>query len=133
MNITSLSEHFEINNITVILGWTPESSLYRYNVNVVPQPEVKWFQNDSTRAQLTIAYNVLYNVSVIATHLCGQNSVTAMIELYYGEYIYIYIYIYYDIRIVHLIQTWIYSVCRIHVVHILICFSCQMWKSSSSD
>ena len=87
MNITFLSEHFEIDNITVILEWTPESSLYRYNFSVVPQLEVEWFQNDNTRAHLTVVYNTLYNVSVIATHLCGQNSVTAMIELYYGEYI----------------------------------------------
>lgn len=38
----------------------------------------------STRVQVTIAYNTLYNLSIIGT-LCRQNT-TEVIKLHYGEW-----------------------------------------------
>ena len=83
VSLTYQSEQFENNCVKVILEWTQESSFYRYNFIVVPQLEL--MLGDTQTLHLTVPYNTPYNVSVIATHPCGENSVIAFIELYYGE------------------------------------------------
>ena len=86
MNVTLQSELLSRLNVSVILEWTlpPESALYSYNISVVPQASQLNFYG-STRAQLTLSYNTLYNVSVVARHLCGNASVATSIQLYYGK------------------------------------------------
>ena len=86
------SENLERDGVIVILEWTQENnSYYSYNVSVIPYP-VSTLNPEGMRAQLNVSYNVRYNVSVVATPIinCGQgndNTVTASIELHYGEYI----------------------------------------------
>ena len=85
MNISTTSEQFGHDAVSVTLQWIPASfnSLYSYNVIVDPQVQLQF--NGSTRVQLTLSYNTLYNVSVVATHLCGQNTnnMITFVELYY--------------------------------------------------
>ena len=85
VNISSISELFESNHVTVTLKWTSESSVQSvaYNVSVVPQGAVKF--NGSTTAQLTLTYNTLYNVSILAAVQCGLNATTSIV-LKYGEF-----------------------------------------------
>ena len=86
LNITLRSEQFSSRNVTVVLDWTQENEivLYSYNIHVVPDVEVIF--SGSTRAQLILSYNTQYNVSVIATHLCGStSSVIASTELHYRK------------------------------------------------
>ena len=82
MNISTTSEQFGRDAVSVTLQWIPKS-LYSYNVIVNPQVQLQF--NGSTRVQLILSYNTLYNVSVVATHLCGQNAVNMInfVELYY--------------------------------------------------
>jgi hypothetical protein len=72
--------HFEIDDITVILEWDELNPLHSVNVSVTPEAQVNI---SSSTARLTMAYNVTYNVSVVISYLCGQNSVTVFTELYY--------------------------------------------------
>lgn len=80
------TELLGITNVTVILEWTQEDGVY-YNVSVVP-PTASVFTG-STSLHLTVSYNTSYNVSVVATSFCGQNSATTVIVLTqsYGEYV----------------------------------------------
>jgi hypothetical protein len=47
---------------------------------VTPEAQVNI---SSSTARLIMAYNVMYNVSVMVTNLCGQNSVTVFTEVYH--------------------------------------------------
>jgi hypothetical protein len=71
---------FEIDDVTVILEWDELNPLYSINVSVTPEAQV---DISSSTARLTLAYNVTYNVSVMISHLCEQNSVTVFTEAYY--------------------------------------------------
>ena len=85
VNVTLLSEDSSgIHNVTVVLEWIQESILYLYSITVVPQVELKFI--GSTRAQLILSYNILYNVSVVVTHLCGRMFVATFVELIYRKY-----------------------------------------------
>ena len=86
VNISVTSVEFEISAVAVILDWTiePMSSFYSYNVTVVPQLHA--VINGSThRVMLMVPYNFLYNVTVVADHLCGQSSIPTSTELYYNK------------------------------------------------
>lgn len=73
---------FQKTNVTVTLEWTQEF-LTSYNITkVIPQATVV-FVND-TSFQLTVPYNVPYNVSVTA-YLCGQKTSTDIELLYSGK------------------------------------------------
>ena len=80
----------------VILEWTLSNTLGRYqqlllpnvNVSVVPSPEMEMFMFiRSTNIQLTLSYNILYNVSVTQPGICEQPSQTASIKLNYSKQI----------------------------------------------
>jgi hypothetical protein len=71
---------FEKEDVTVILEWDELNPLHSVNVSVTPEAQVNI---SSSTARLTMAYNVTYNVSVMVSHLCGQNSVTIFTEVYY--------------------------------------------------
>jgi hypothetical protein len=71
---------FETDDVTVILEWDELNPLHSVNVSVTPEAQVNI---SSSTARLTMAYNMTYNVSVMISHLCGQNSVTVFTEVYY--------------------------------------------------
>ena len=73
---------FEKENVTVILQWDELNPLYSVNVSVTPETQVNI---SSSTARLAMAYNVTYNVSVVVSHLCEQNSVTIFTEAYYYD------------------------------------------------
>ena len=84
MNITKQQEVFEDSSVIVILDQTVGSPPYSYDVTVDPPP-VELMANRSMYTTV-LAYNTLYNVSVVATHPCGNtSSVVAFIELYYRK------------------------------------------------
>ena len=80
--------------VVVILEWTLSDTLGRYqqlllpnaSVSVVPSPEMEIFMFiRSTSIQVTLSYNILYNVSVTQPGICGQPSQTASIKLNYSK------------------------------------------------
>ena len=73
---------FEKENVTVILEWDELNPLHSVNVSVIPETQVNI---SSSTARLAMAYNVTYNVSVVVSHLCEQNSVTIFTEAYYYD------------------------------------------------
>ena len=80
MNITS---NLSSDSVTVNLDWTEEDEV-SYNVSVTPAP-LMIRQVCSTCVELTVPYNIVYNVSVLST-LCGRNTTATVVELIYGMY-----------------------------------------------
>ena len=74
---------FGIEVVTITLEWDP---LYFRSVNITVMPETQVGISSST-AHLTVAYNVMYNVSVMISHPCGQNNVADFSEEYYYPHI----------------------------------------------
>lgn len=72
---------FGSDGATVNLEWIQESGV-SYNVSVIPPVAVR--ATGSTSVQLTVGYNTLYNVSVIAKTHCDHT--TTVIGLIYGEF-----------------------------------------------
>ena len=75
----------ESSGVFVTLEWTldQDSFIYAHNVSVVPEVVELTF-NRSRGLQLMLSYNTLYNVTVVATHPCGQH-VESVVQLYYGK------------------------------------------------
>ena len=71
------TEEFEIDEVTVTLQWSNESS---YIVSV--SPYLPFMPSGIAGSLLRVSYNTLYNVSVLSIDPCGQNIV---FEIYYGE------------------------------------------------
>ena len=89
--IKFMTEEFGINEITIGLEWTstqdyrdPFHSLVSYDVNVEPNDDIIVVMVDTLRANLTVLYNIPYNVSVVAA-FCGQMNASDIAELMYGE------------------------------------------------
>ena len=76
----NISERFVTNSVTLCLEWSTKNGV-SYNVSVDPTRFVNYTGKDS--AQLTVSYNIMYNVSVVAS-LCGKNSATFSVQKY-GE------------------------------------------------
>ena len=85
LNITLQSEQFSNRNVTIVLDWMQEneSMFHSYNISVVPEVEMIILFNRSTRAQLTLSYSVLYNITVGTTHPCPRIGVYHYGPLYY--------------------------------------------------
>ena len=66
----NIFQWFETNGITVILEWTYKNGA-SYSVNVDPEVDVDYTGQSS--AQLSLSYDIKYNISVTAS-LCGRNS-----------------------------------------------------------
>ena len=67
------------------MNWTlPENLLVSYNIRVNPRNGTTVSIIDSTRANLTLAYNIPYNMTVVAEY-CGQENVTMLIKFSYGK------------------------------------------------
>ena len=65
----------------MILEWDELNPLYSVIITITPETQVDI--NSRSTARLTVAYNILYNISVIVSHPCGQSSVTVFSEVYY--------------------------------------------------
>ena len=72
---------FRVDDITITLSWTLESSAVSYSVSVVPQVS---FSRGSGNVTLSISYNTEYILSIVGS-LCGQNNSSTTIRLNYGE------------------------------------------------
>ena len=85
-----VSESLEIDSIRVTLEWTQENmtlSLYSFSVSISPQVPILVFPEGTTRVQLKVHYETLYNVSFQAIPFCKQGNTTIFIRLYYSELI----------------------------------------------
>ena len=71
---------FEDSGVTITLEWDKLNPLYSVNITVMPETQVNISSNT---AHLTVAYNLMYNVSVMVSHPCGQNNVAVFSEKYY--------------------------------------------------
>ena len=66
------------------MNWTlPETPLVSYNIKVYPRSGTTVSIIDSTRANLTLAYNISYNVTIVGD--CGQINTTTLIKFIYGN------------------------------------------------
>ena len=78
-------EIFANEAINILLEWTVQEEILglMYNITVFPQANIQY--NGMKTAQLSLSYNVPYNVSLVA--LCGENSSPPLpIELSYSKY-----------------------------------------------
>ena len=80
--ISTLSEHFESEGVTVILE-LDSLSLYSYYVSAVPQL-TSLISIGSTVVLIKVSFNVHYNVSILAASPCGRNNFMKFFEVYYG-------------------------------------------------
>ena len=67
-------------SVTVTLEWDELNPLYSVDVTVVPEVQVN-ISNSSTR--LTIAYNMMYNVTIGVSQPCELNDVIVFTKVYY--------------------------------------------------
>ena len=85
-NITSLSEQFESQDVSVTLELImfKKYSIYSYQVTVVPQlNSIVYSERDRFKFQLKVSYDILYNVTVELSQ-CATIS-TATTVLYYSK------------------------------------------------
>ena len=78
-----MTEHpieVEDDGVTVVLEWDEVNLPYLVNITVVPETQVNI---SSSTAQLTVAYNMMYTVSVLVSHPCRQGSVIVFTKVYY--------------------------------------------------
>ena len=80
--------HIELGKkvVTVTLEWDDLSPRALYSINITVMPAETQVNISSNTAHLTVAYNVMYNVSVMVSHLCGRNNVAIFSEEYYYPY-----------------------------------------------
>jgi hypothetical protein len=81
VTVASDSVQFENETVVVVLEWTVENGSFS-SLNVIPQAEAVNLGPSSR--QLRLSYNTSYNISAVASQLCGQYS-SHSIELHYCE------------------------------------------------
>ena len=70
---------FEDDGVLVILEWEELNPLYSFNITVTPETQVNI---SSGTARLTLAYNSIYNVTVMVSHFCDQSNEIIFSEMY---------------------------------------------------
>ena len=78
-------EQFESDGVFILLEWIQEPSLY---VTVTPDMALWINGSANVNLELRVPYNTLYNVSIVATPPCGQDTATHSIELFYRKFTY---------------------------------------------
>ena len=75
------TEHYNENNATITLEWSKETGA-SYNISVIPSPLTLDPEKETSgnTSQLTILYNISYDVMVLAT-LCGENMNVTVIDV----------------------------------------------------
>lgn len=76
-------EACQADGVTIVLEWTQENPLSTYYIDIDPQNLLSLVFNGVTNVTLGMSYNTLYNVSVLAGHLCGDSNVTIFTQLFY--------------------------------------------------
>ena len=80
VNVRERLVEFGIEVVSITLEWDELNPLYSVNITVMPETQVNISSNT---AHLTVAYNMMYNVSVMVSHPCGQTNVIIFSEEYY--------------------------------------------------
>ena len=78
-----MTEHpieVEDDDVMVVLEWDEVKLPYSVNITVVPETQMNV---SSSTAQLIVAYNMMYTVSVLVSHPCRQSGVTVFTKVYY--------------------------------------------------
>ena len=78
--MTSITKHYEIQNVTVFLQWIAQEGVL-YDINTSPKVAVMTLSDASV--QFSASYNIHYNVSIVATGACGQNM--TVVDFQYSE------------------------------------------------
>ena len=86
MIIGVVSENLESARIGVTLEQTHETNQSQYSHSVSISPNALGQTFSEREIQLTVSYDTLYNVSILAITQCGQRIATTLFELYYGMY-----------------------------------------------
>ena len=86
MNITSQLEQLDSDGVIVTLNWTQQSTFLSYHTSVFPNLATTDLHTEVTGVQLKVLYNIRYNVTIEASHLCGKYSLMTIIALYYSKY-----------------------------------------------
>lgn len=77
----TIGENLNSRNVSVVLTWNPEFGV-SYDVTIThPEGAIHPVSNTT---ELTLLYNIQYNVRVTAS-LCGLNHVTNNMLIHYGE------------------------------------------------
>ena len=87
--VVSIEEHFRTDSVFVLLQWQRELNnsliMISYLVSVVPMVEVMITASHGTnRANITVPYNSLHSIGVVAD-FCGRINASTIIEVYYGK------------------------------------------------
>jgi hypothetical protein len=72
---------YGILDVIVRLQWIPQNGVV-YNITTNPKVVMVDFMTTPS-VQFSVSYNTLYNVSIVATSICGQNR--TVVSLHYGE------------------------------------------------
>ena len=79
----ALSVHeFKPHFVSITIQWSSQIGV-TYNIIAVPAVNITFITVNSS-ANMSLLYNTVYNVSIIATSICGPTTVTS-VDLYYGE------------------------------------------------
>ena len=79
-------EQFESDGVLILLGWIQEHSLYSYYVTVTPDMALWINGSANVNLELRVPYNTSYNISVVATPPCGQDTITRSTEIFYCKF-----------------------------------------------
>ena len=87
--IVVTNENFGMDEVTISLEWLSTQknsfeSLVSYNVNINPSVGIKVPMVDAMRANLSLPYNILYNVSITSL-FCDEINTSTIINLVYGK------------------------------------------------
>ena len=80
--LSILEEYYGAENVRVTVEWALAQAGVIYSFRI--SPLIPIILTGGSSLQVTIFYNTLYNLSVVATAVCRPN-VTAVITLNYGE------------------------------------------------
>ena len=80
--VNASAHYYKTENVTVLLDWSQNERVLN-NIQVMSIPQVNIWFIDSNAALLTLSYNTLYDVNIVASH-CGQTA-TNVIQLNYGR------------------------------------------------
>ena len=86
VNFTWTLEQPESNNtrnVTLMRSESVNPALFSYHASVTPSASYTF---DETRVTVESLLGVTYNVSIVATHLCGQATIIMNTGLLYREY-----------------------------------------------
>ena len=69
-------------NITLTCNESVNPALFSYHINITPETSHTF---DETRVTIEVLFDITYNVSIVATHPCGQAMLIINTELFYRE------------------------------------------------